>query len=107
MNPIWAPEHSHIPVSRKSPWPGGAELPKAYYDVMDPFVALAAMSSVTKKLKLATGICLVVQRDPIQTAKEICTWIRFREGGFCLASGRDGMPRKWLIMAPNSTNAWM
>ncbi len=83
----WAPEHSHIPVSRKSPWPGGAELPKAYYDVMDPFVALAAMSSVTKKLKLATGICLVVQRDPIQTAKEICTLDTLSGGRFLFGVG--------------------
>ncbi len=83
----WAPEHSHIPVSRKSPWPGGPELPKPYYDVMDPFVTLAMMAAVTKKLKLATGICLVVQRDPIQTAKEICTLDTLSGGRFLFGVG--------------------
>ena len=67
---LWLPEHSHIPIPRVSPWPGGGELPKMYYDVMDPFVSLASAASVTKKIKLATGICLVVQRDPIQVAKK-------------------------------------
>ncbi len=70
---MWFAEHSHIPVSRKSPWPGGADLPKMYYDTFDPFVALASAASVTTRIKLATGICLVVQRDPIHTAKEIAS----------------------------------
>ena len=60
---MWFAEHSHIPVSRKSPWPGGADLPKMYYDTFDPFIALASAASVTTRIKLATGICLVVQRD--------------------------------------------
>jgi alkanesulfonate monooxygenase SsuD/methylene tetrahydromethanopterin reductase-like flavin-dependent oxidoreductase (luciferase family) len=51
---LWLPEHSHIPTSRKSPWPGGAELPKYYYDSYDPFVSLAAAAVVTKTIKLAT-----------------------------------------------------
>ncbi|HEX4889924.1 MAG TPA: LLM class F420-dependent oxidoreductase [Alphaproteobacteria bacterium] len=84
---IWFPEHSHIPVSRKSPWPGGPELPKPYYDVMDPFVALATAAAVTKKIKLATGICLVIQRDPIQTAKEICTLDTLSGGRFLFGVG--------------------
>src|SRR5262245_19405253 len=66
---MWAPEHSHIPVPRRTQFPGGGELPKPYYEVMDPFVVLAAAAAVTKTLRLATGVCLVVQRDPIQTAK--------------------------------------
>src|SRR5690349_11476077 len=66
---VWAPEHSHIPLSRESPFPGGGDVPKRYYDVMDPFVTLTAAAMATTKLKVATGICLVVQRDPIQTAK--------------------------------------
>jgi len=70
---MWFAEHSHIPVSRKSPWPGGADLPKMYYDTFDPFVALASAASVTTKIKLATGICLVIQRDPIHTAKEVAS----------------------------------
>ncbi len=66
---LWASEHSHIPVSRRSPWPGGPELPKMYHDTLDPFVALASAASATSRIKLATGICLIVERDPIQTAK--------------------------------------
>ncbi len=84
---FWAPEHSHIPVSRKSPWPGGPELPKPYYDVMDPFVCLATAAAVTKKIKLATGICLVIQRDPIQTAKQICTLDTLSGGRFLFGVG--------------------
>ena len=70
---LWAPEHSHIPVSRETPYPGGGELPKEYYDVMDPFVTLTAAAAVTKSLKVATGICLVQQRDVIQTAKLVAS----------------------------------
>jgi probable F420-dependent oxidoreductase len=70
---VWFPEHTHIPLSRRSPWPGGAELPKMYYDVMDPFVALASAASVTQRIKLGTGICLIVQRDPLQLAKVVAT----------------------------------
>ena len=70
---MWIPEHSHIPTSRISPFPGGGELPQPYYDVMDPFIALGAAASGTSKIRLATGICLVIQRDPIQTAKEVST----------------------------------
>ena len=70
---VWLPEHSHIPLSRRSPWPGGADLPKRYYDVMDPMVALGAMAACTSTLRLATGICLIVQRDILQLAKEAAT----------------------------------
>src|SRR5438105_6152115 len=70
---LWAPEHSHIPLSRQSPFPQGGDLPKKYYDVMDPFVTLAAAAAATKTLHVGTGICLVVQRDPIQTAKSVAS----------------------------------
>ena len=70
---IWAPEHSHIPTSRKTPFPGGGELPKRYYDAMDPFVSLTAAAVATTRLKLGTGVCLVQQRDPIQTAKLVAS----------------------------------
>jgi len=52
---VWAPEHSHIPLSRKTPFPGGGDLPKPYYDAMDPFVVLAAAAQATKTIKLGTG----------------------------------------------------
>jgi probable F420-dependent oxidoreductase len=84
---LWLPEHSHIPTSRKSPWPGGADLPKYYYDSYDPFASLAAAAAVTKTIKLATGICLVVERDPIHTAKEVATVDRLSGGRFIFGIG--------------------
>ena len=84
---MWAPEHSHIPVPRKTPFPGGGELPKPYYEVMDPFVVLSAAAVVTKTLKLATGVCLVVQRDPIQTAKLVASIDQVSNGRFLFGVG--------------------
>ena len=70
---LWLPEHTHIPASRKSPWPGGADLPRDYWHTLDPFVALGAAAAVTKTLMLGTGICLVIERDPIILAKEVAS----------------------------------
>src|SRR5579863_2627060 len=84
---LWAAEHSHIPMSRKSPWGGGGELPKQYYDVMDPFVTLTAAAAVTKTLKLGTGVCLVNQRDPIQTAKLVASIDQVSAGRFLFGIG--------------------
>ncbi len=84
---FWAPEHSHIPLSRKSPWGGGPELPKHYYDVIDPFVGLATAAVATKTLKLATGVCLIIQRDPIQLAKEVATLDLLSGGRFLFGIG--------------------
>jgi probable F420-dependent oxidoreductase len=70
---IWLPEHTHIPASRKSPWPGGPNLPREYWHSLDPFVALGAAAAVTKTLKLGTGICLVIERDTITLAKEVAS----------------------------------
>ncbi|MET8028244.1 LLM class F420-dependent oxidoreductase [Streptomyces avermitilis] len=66
-------EHSHIPVKRETPYPFGGDLPRVYYRTLDPFVALGAAASVTRELLLGTGIALVVQRDPIHTAKEVAS----------------------------------
>jgi probable F420-dependent oxidoreductase len=70
---LWLPEHTHIPASRKSPWPGGPDLPREYWHTLDPFVALGAAAAVTKTLMLGTGICLVIERDPILLAKEVAS----------------------------------
>src|SRR5215510_11330819 len=56
---VWFPEHTHIPASRKSPWPGGGDLPRDYWSAYDPFVALMAAAGATRRLRLGTGICLV------------------------------------------------
>jgi probable F420-dependent oxidoreductase len=70
---LFFPEHTHIPASRATPWPGGADLPKEYWHTHDLFVALAAAAAVTKKIKIGSGICLVIERDPIVTAKEVAS----------------------------------
>jgi probable F420-dependent oxidoreductase len=70
---LFFPEHTHIPASRISPWPGGPELPKEYSHTLDPFVAMAATAAVTTTLKVGTGICLVIERDPITLAKEVAS----------------------------------
>jgi probable F420-dependent oxidoreductase len=84
---LWAPEHSHIPLSRASPFPSGGELPKQYYDVMDPFVTLTAAAAATKALKVGTGVCLVQQRDPIQTAKLVASIDQVSAGRFLFGVG--------------------
>jgi probable F420-dependent oxidoreductase len=84
---VWAPEHSHIPTSRQSPWPGGGELPKVYYEAMDPFVSLTAAAVATKTLRVATGVCLVQQRDPIQTAKLVASIDQVSGGRFLFGVG--------------------
>ena len=96
---VWVPEHSHIPTSLMTPFPQGGELPKKYYDAMDPFVALTVAAVATRSLKIGTGVCLVAQRDPIQTAKA-CRLDRpglrrplFVRGRRGLERGRDG--RSW------------
>ena len=77
---LWFPEHTHIPASRQSPWPGGGDLPREYWSAYDPFVALMAAAGATRRLKLGTGICLVIERDPITTAKEVATLDRLSGG---------------------------
>jgi probable F420-dependent oxidoreductase len=84
---VWAPEHSHIPTSRRSPYQGGGDLPKQYCDVMDPFVSLAAAAAVTKTIRLGTGVCLITQRDPIQTAKLVASLDQVSGGRFLFGIG--------------------
>ena len=84
---LFLPEHTHIPVSRRTPWPGGGELPKEYSHTFDPFVALSFAAGVTKRLKLGTGICLLPQRDPIVTAKCVASLDRLSGGRFIFGLG--------------------
>lgn len=84
---LWAPEHSHIPVSRRTPYPGGGELPREYYEVMDPFVTLAAAAAASRRLNVATGICLLQQRDVIQTAKLVASLDCISDGRFLFGIG--------------------
>ena len=84
---LWVAAHSHIPASRLSAWPGGAELPKHYWHSLDPFVALTAAALASKTLMVATGICLVIQRDPIHTAKEVASVDHLSNGRFLFGVG--------------------
>src|ERR1700736_1600890 len=80
-------EHTHIPVSRRSPYPGGGELPKRYAHTHDPFVALSFAAAATRTLKIGTGIALIPQRDPIITAKSIASLDQLSGGRFIFAMG--------------------
>jgi probable F420-dependent oxidoreductase len=84
---VWFPEHTHIPVSRRSPWPGGPNLPREYWSGYDPFVALTAAAMATSRIRLGTGICLVIERDPIITAKEVATVDRLSGGRLLFGIG--------------------
>ena len=85
---LWVAEHSHIPVSRRFTHPQGeAALTKEYFDVMDPFVTLSAAAAVTTRLKLGTAVCLVIQRDTIQTAKLVASLDQLSKGRFQFGIG--------------------
>jgi probable F420-dependent oxidoreductase len=84
---MFFPEHTHIPTSRKSPWGGGAELPQQYWHTHDPFVALGAAAAVTSRILLGTGICLVMERDPITLAKEVASLDFISNGRFLFGIG--------------------
>ena len=84
---LWVAEHSHIPVTRRFNVPTGGELERQYYDVMDPFVTLSAAAAATRRLKLATGVCLVIQRDTIQTAKLVASLDQVSGGRFIFGIG--------------------
>src|ERR1700739_3046330 len=85
---LWVAEHSHMPVTRRFTHPlGEAALTKEYFDVLDPFVTLSAAAAITTRLKLATAICLVVQRDPTQTAKLVASLDRVSNGRFLFGIG--------------------
>jgi probable F420-dependent oxidoreductase len=85
---LWGAEHSHMPVTRRFTHPlGEAALTKEYFDVMDPFVTLSAAAAVTKRLKLGTAICLVIQRDTIQTAKLVASLDQVSKGRFLFGIG--------------------
>ena len=84
---LFVPEHTHIPASRRSPWPGGSALPREYWHTLDPFVGLAAAAAVTTRLHLGTGIALLTERDPILTAKEAASLDLLSGGRFELGIG--------------------
>lgn len=84
---LWVPEHTHVPSTRLTAYPGGDPLPRPYYDIYDPFLALNTAAAVTTTLKIGTGICLVVQRDPIVTAKLVSSIDQLSQGRFLFGVG--------------------
>jgi probable F420-dependent oxidoreductase len=106
---LWLGEHIHIPAGRRTPYPAGGELPKQYWHMRDPFISLMAAAGVTQNLKLATGICLLVERDPITTAKEVATLDTLSHGRVLFGIGggwnveemeNHGAPfqRRWKVL---------
>ena len=84
---LWVPEHTHIPSSLKSAYPASGGLVRAYYELMDPFLALNTAATVTTKLKIGTGIALITQRDPIVTAKMVSSIDQLSQGRFLFGVG--------------------
>ena len=84
---LFFPEHTHIPASRATPFPGGGELPEMYWRAHDPFVALGAAAAATERIRLGTGICLVIERDPITLAKEIASLDTISDGRATIGIG--------------------
>ncbi len=109
LDSLFFPEHTHIPTSRATPFPGGTDLPKMYWHSHDPFVALSAVAAVTQRIKIGTGICLVIERDPITLAKECASLDMISDGRFILGIGagwnREEMenhganyPKRWAVL---------
>jgi probable F420-dependent oxidoreductase len=87
LDSLFFNEHTHIPTSRQTPFPGGGELPKQYWHTYDPFVAFGAAAAVTQRIRLGTGVCLVAERDPIQLAKEVASLDTISNGRVMLGIG--------------------
>jgi probable F420-dependent oxidoreductase len=109
LDSLFFPEHTHIPTSRATPFPGGGDLPQMYWHTHDPFVALGACAGVTEHIRLGTGICLVIERDPITLAKEVASLDLISNGRFVLGIGagwnREEMenhganyPKRWAVV---------
>ena len=104
---LWLPEHPIIPVQRSVPFPSGdGEIPKEYYDAVDPFVALGRASAVTTTLKLATGICLVPERNPLLLAKEVATLDLYSGGRFLFGIGAGWLKEETEIMGGDFDHRW-
>lgn len=106
---VWFPEHTHIPTSRRSPWPIGGELPREYWHTHDLFVSLMAAAATTRTIKLGSGICLVIERDPVVLAKEVASVDQLSNGRLLFGIGggwnaeemeHHGTPfqRRWKVL---------
>ena len=106
LDSLFFPEHTHIPVSRDTPFPGGGDLPEMYWHTHDPFVALGAAAAVTERIKLGTGICLVIERDAITLAKECASLDMISNGRFILGIGAGWNREEMENHGANYKNRW-
>ena len=106
LESLFVPEHTHIPASRRSPWPGGPNLPREYWRTLDPFVTLAAAAAVTTRLRLGTGICLVIERDPITLAKEVASLDHVSRGRVLFGIGGGWNAEEMEHHGTNFTTRW-
>ena len=104
---LFFPEHTHIPTNRESPYPGGGDLPLEYSHTLDPFVAFGAIAATTERIKLATGIALVIERDPIMLAKEVATLDRLSNGRVMLGVGGGWNREEMRDHGTEPTNRWL
>jgi probable F420-dependent oxidoreductase len=84
---LWFTEHTHIPVRRETPYPGGGELPREYSHSYDPLVALSFAAGATERIGIGTGVCLVIEHDPIVLAKQVASLDRLSGGRFMFGVG--------------------
>src|SRR3954469_4899938 len=84
---VFVPEHTPLPASRETSYPAGGELPREYWRIYDPFVALTTMADATERIRIGTAICLLIERDPISTAKEVASLDRLSGGRFLFGVG--------------------
>jgi probable F420-dependent oxidoreductase len=105
---FWVPEHPIIPLKTSSPYPGSADgiIPDAYGRIIDPFIALARASAVTKRIKLGTGICLIPERNPLLLAKEVATLDRLSGGRFIFGIGAGWLREETEIMGGDFDQRW-
>jgi probable F420-dependent oxidoreductase len=106
LDSLFFPEHTHIPVARTTPFPGGIPLPEWYWRTHDPFTALAAAAAVTTRIKLGTGICLVIERDPIILAKECASLDMISGGRFVLGIGAGWNVEEMANHGANYQHRW-
>lgn len=105
---LWIPEHPVIPLGHKTPFPGSRDgkLPEHYNRWADPFIALTVAATVTKKIKLATGICLLPERDPLMTAKVVASLDLYSGGRVILGVGAGWLKEETEVMGTRFGTRW-
>jgi probable F420-dependent oxidoreductase len=103
---LWVPEHPCIPRDYDTPFPGGGKAPRAYWSSYDPFVALSFAAAATQSIRLATGVCLLAQRDPIITAKAVASLDVLSGGRFLFGVGAGWLREEMELMGGNYPRRW-